>query len=416
MKEVLITTILSIFAVSGMAQSGKVHCHIEGQLVRKPNCDKVVLLHDGQIPRFVKGKTIEVKNGKFSYDLYADEPDVYTFIPYDEYLNGQFSSATIFAENGNVNITFIGDSEESPIVHASTPLHNERQRIIKDADSLYTDRIWAEIEQLEKEGRDYTPEFTSITTQMEVEQNDARRDSLQKEYTRLYDKGKAYTPEYNALEKQAEEGTRKIYRHYISYAKQQPSLVGLHLLHRTRGSSYVGDELADSLMHVFHTVYESRYPNHRMTEDLLRWIVARNIKVGGRYHDFTAPDLSDVKHTLSEEIKGKVALIDLWASWCGPCRETSKSMIPIYEAYKDKGFTIVGVARETDANNMARAVERDKYPWLNLVELNDSAHIWEHYGIKNAAGGTYLVDRNGIILAINPTADEVRALLEKVMK
>ncbi len=65
---------------------------------------------------------------------------------------------------------------------------------------------------------------------------------------------------------------------------------------------------------------------------------------------------------------------------------------------------------------MARAVERDKYPWLNLVELNDSAHIWEHYGIKNAAGGTYLVDRNGIILAINPTADEVNALLEKVMK
>ncbi len=47
---------------------------------------------------------------------------------------------------------------------------------------------------------------------------------------------------------------------------------------------------------------------------------------------------------LSDIIKGKVAVIDLWASWCMPCRAKAKAMIPIYEKYKDRGFEIVGVA------------------------------------------------------------------------
>lgn len=88
-------------------------------------------------------------------------------------------------------------------------------------------------------------------------------------------------------------------------------------------------------------------------------------------------------------------------------------MIPVYEKYKDKGFTIVGVARERDAEDMRRAVKKDKYPWLNLLELRDRAKIWQHYGIGNSGGNTFLVDPEGKILAIHPTAEEVRAILEK---
>ena len=135
--------------------------------------------------------------------------------------------------------------------------------------------------------------------------------------------------------------------------------------------------------------------------------------MGGRYFDFTAPDLSGTDHTLSAEIKGKVALIDLWGSWCGSCRWHSKALIPVYNKYRDRGFTIVGVAREFhDSRAMKKAIERDGYPWLNLLELDDRLGIWTKYGVGNAGGARFLVGSDGRILAINPDAAQVEAILE----
>ena len=51
------------------------------------------------------------------------------------------------------------------------------------------------------------------------------------------------------------------------------------------------------------------------------------------------------------------------AKWCGPCRRHSMAMIPIYEKYKDKGFTVLAIAAERRAEDMQKAVEQDGYPW-----------------------------------------------------
>jgi thiol-disulfide isomerase/thioredoxin len=141
-----------------------------------------------------------------------------------------------------------------------------------------------------------------------------------------------------------------------------------------------------------------------------------SVKVGGSYIDFTAPDFEGNPVKLSEQIEGKVALIDFWTSWCGPCRRNSISMIPVYEEYKNKGFTVVGVARERELSLAIKAVEKDGYPWLNLIELGDAGKIWEKYGIGNSGGSTFLVDKDGKIIAIRPTAQEVKAILDELLK
>ena len=90
-------------------------------------------------------------------------------------------------------------------------------------------------------------------------------------------------------------------------------------------------------------------------------------------------------------------------------------MIPIYEKYKERGFTIVGVAREEKRENMASALANDGYPWLNLLELNDENKIWSKYGVSYSGGITILVDRDGTILAIRPTAEEVEKILRSCL-
>lgn len=142
-------------------------------------------------------------------------------------------------------------------------------------------------------------------------------------------------------------------------------------------------------------------------------IASESIRPGGKFIDFSAPDINGTEHVLSEEIDGKIAVIDLWASWCGPCRRHSKAIIPIYDKYKDKGFTVVGIAREnqnTDA--MAAAISKDGYKWLNLVELNDAGMIWQKYGAGKSGGMIVLVDRTGTIVSVNPGTDEIREYVE----
>ena len=139
-----------------------------------------------------------------------------------------------------------------------------------------------------------------------------------------------------------------------------------------------------------------------------------NIRPGGHYVDFEAPDLEGCKVKLSDVIKGKVAIIDLWASWCMPCRAKAKAMIPLYEKYKDRGFKIVGVAREfKNTDRMKQAIKQDGYPWLQLVELDDGYQIWPRYMLGNAGGGVFVVDRDGKILAVNPKPEEVQKILEQ---
>ena len=64
-----------------------------------------------------------------------------------------------------------------------------------------------------------------------------------------------------------------------------------------------------------------------------------------------------------------------------PCRAKAKAMIPIYEKYKDRGFEIVGVAREfKNTDRLKQAIKLDGYPWLQLVELDDGCICWEMPG------------------------------------
>ncbi|ESU25210.1 hypothetical protein FEDK69T_01790 [Flavobacterium enshiense DK69] len=156
-------------------------------------------------------------------------------------------------------------------------------------------------------------------------------------------------------------------------------------------------------------------PKHPYNELALNMINAiDNIKIGKNYVDFSAPDLNGNIVNLSDKIKGRIVLLDLWSTWCSPCIEKSRTMVPVYNEYKNKGFTIIGVGGESkNTDRLTKFLEKEKWPWLNLVELDKQNKIWQKYSIGNGGGGgMFLIDDQGKIIAIDPTAEEVKKELE----
>lgn len=164
---------------------------------------------------------------------------------------------------------------------------------------------------------------------------------------------------------------------------------------------------------IFENLYKERYASHPYIKEIGNNLAGLQLKKGDPFVDFVAPDVEGNSHRLSDLIQGKYALLDLWSSWCSPCRAYSKLIIPTYETYKDKGFTVVGVAREANSTGpLEKALQQDQYPWINLVDLNGQVGVWEMYG-EAGAGGRFLIDPEGKILALDPLPEQVEKLLKE---
>ena len=420
MKRFIFTLIIALATLCGFAQDSisnnkKLHCHIEGEVMDSTFTRILLIIGDGD-PRVVPVDTILVKDGHFSHDLYIDEPEFYQLFACEDYNKGCWMALDFFAEEGDVYATFYGyaiDDAPLPTLHSQTPLNTELLAYKRSIEERFYIPMRQEEGALEKAGKLLTAEGAALKKLYdECEDRDSLR-SIRKQIEQLEKDNRLYTPEYKAFMGKGEELRKEMYAYEIDYITNNPNLVGLYLLNKARRRLYNNDNATKQpYVDLFKNIYDTKYPTNNMAIALRNWVSSMDVRVGSRIIDFTLPDLNGAKHTLSKEIEGKIAIVDFWASWCGPCRRTSMSFIPLYNKYKDKGFTVVGVASELDSENMRLAVEKDGYPWLNLLALRGVDNIWERYGIR-AAGEVFLVDRDGTIIAIGATAEEVEQILKE---
>lgn len=153
-------------------------------------------------------------------------------------------------------------------------------------------------------------------------------------------------------------------------------------------------------------------------EHVLRTISSREkalaLKEGSEAPEINLPDVNGNPLTLSS-LRGKVVLIDFWASWCGPCRKEMPAVVKAYAKYKSKGFEIYGVSLDKTKENWVEAIQKDGITWPQVSDLK----FWDCEAAKayNVEGipFTVLIDKEGKILAKNLRGDDLEKAIEKAL-
>ncbi len=124
---------------------------------------------------------------------------------------------------------------------------------------------------------------------------------------------------------------------------------------------------------------------------------AQAVGISDEAPDFTLKSL-DGNNLRLEEFRGKVVLINFWASWCGPCRQEMPLLDRLHNRYEDTGFTVLGVNVEGDSKPAQEIVDKTNVTFPVLID--EGQKVSERYDLE-AMSSTIVIDRDGVIRYIH---------------
>ena len=241
------------------------------------------------------------------------------------------------------------------------------------------------------------------------------------DYNRKKDSANAYLQQHPDQEKAVNESFTSVFQSFETYKQEffnanqnSPALLPLLSLFDPNQNFEVYEMLVDQIVKGFDgaptvNFVKSNYLNFKAKHDEMAFLMP-----GKEALDFMQPKL-DGKPLRLSDLRGKVVLLDFWASWCGPCRRENPNVVKIYEKYKDAGFTVMSVSLDKDKNAWQEAIKRDNLSWTNHVSdlkawSNEAAQLYKVTGIPF----TVLIDKDGKIIKTNVRGEELGELLKNV--
>lgn len=380
-------------------------------------------------------KSIPVHDKKFDYTFYTDHPQVVHLTKWEEYDRSEgWYQIPFFIEEGS-NHADVSEQDGKLILHKSTDLNREWENHCKRLNEIVCkhklDAIYDRMGEMSRQ-ETYTPEGTVVYAQLDslFTANKSRgfskkeallRNELFEQIEVLRKANKLYSAAYLALQRQADNIGIEMEKAALDYfGDHAPTLAGLYYLEEKVYAYTHNDKNNDRYLlpyALYRKHFIRQWKDNPLAKNIESMVDAKHrFKVGEKYLPYQADDLNGKAVSVDKVIRGKWALVDLWTPWCGPCRTHARELIPLHKCYQPKGFVIVGIAREDELKDVRAALEEEKYPWLQLVDLKDKYQIWLKHGLENATGGTILIDPQGKIAAINPTLKELKKMLATAYK
>ena len=142
---------------------------------------------------------------------------------------------------------------------------------------------------------------------------------------------------------------------------------------------------------------------------------AEEALIGTSFADFDEKDL-DGKPLSVANYKGKVVLVDFWATWCGPCVGEMPNVISAYQKYHDKGFEIIGISLDQDKDSLTDFIKAKNMPWPQYFDGESfQSKLVTKYGVI-AIPSNYLIGKDGKILAIGLHGQALEDAIGKAFK
>jgi peroxiredoxin len=126
------------------------------------------------------------------------------------------------------------------------------------------------------------------------------------------------------------------------------------------------------------------------------------------------PDTSGAAVSL-HAMKGKVVLVDFWASWCRPCRQNNPALVDLHRKFKGKDFEILGVSIDKSKADWLRAIRNDGLTWPQVLDPGGwDAQSTANYGV-DAIPSSFLIDKQGVIRGVDLHGRELEGMIRKLL-
>lgn len=312
-----------------------------------------------------------VENGQFSFNGIAPDTVKLTFFTHDE----RFSPQAFVIEKGNINL-LIDSTDWNWFKISGTPLNDEFNA--------------------------YKVEFNNLMQ---------RSQPMGKEMEEAYKNPNITEAEKEKWEQIKDSVINEIEDHIYNYAaKHSQDGLGEYIF---RNDTYF---MKPQKMKNLLTLFRPEFINK--TSPKLAYLDAQiATSEGNPYTDVSGFDIDGKEIAFSDFVgKGKVVLIDFWASWCGPCIASLPELKTFYEKNKNKGLVILGVSLDSNKDSWLKATEKHDIKWpqlSNLKGMDDPAA--QKYGIRGIPH-TVFIDQEGIIIGQNLPIEQMQNKFDELTR